>query len=343
MFKTAKLKCQIVTSADVNFLPAACCMLISANEALGANKDVTLTLVAVDVSESEAEKANCFLEAHGVRSCVRPVSSAELIDPRLPVNKRVTKASYVRLALQEIVSPGVDRVLYLDADMRVMSELAPLLEADMRGFPLAAVNDILLYQRDWLAQTWQRLSMPQQADYFNAGVLLFDWPGTIQSGLLDRATAFACANPTLCVMHDQDALNVAAAENWKPLDPRWNMLDYYFRFSSRHAARIKHFTGPKPWSRRRRSIWQQDAEWMRRLLQDSPWPTFVEKQTWRDRLSIIVEDQWNRRRHYRRLIGYYLVPFLMSPAARQRAREYLQYHRKHVENLVADLIHRAET
>ena len=317
-------------------------MLISANAALAADADVALMLVAVDVSESDADKANVFLEAHGVAPCVRTISSDEFVDPRLRVDRRVTKASYIRLALDRIVSRDLDRVLYLDADTRVLSELTPLLETDMQDFPLAAVHDILLYQRDWLPQTWRRLSMPETEDYFNAGVLLFDWPATLRSGLLDKAMAFACANPDLCVMHDQDALNVAAAGNWKPLDPRWNLTDYYFRYARRHTAWIKHFTGSKPWSYRRRSVWKQDAEWMKDLLANSPWPEFVEKQTWRHRFSILIEGQRSLGRHYRRVIGYYLVPFFMSPGAKQRAREYLGYQRNHVENLVTDLIHRAK-
>ena len=338
----AKLKCQIVTSADANFLPAACCMLISANAALEADPDVALMLVAVDVSESDADKANTFLKAHGVAPCVRTVSSQELVDPRLRVDRHVTKASYICLVLDRIISRDVDRVLYLDADTRVLSRLAPLFETDMQGFPLAAVNDIAFYRHDRLKQKCSDLLMPETADYFNAGVLLFDWPDTLRSGLLDRAMKFACTHQDLCVMHDQDALNVAATNNWKPLDPRWNLFDYYFSNGGKQTAWIKHFTGAKPWSCRRPKVWQQDAIWMKDLLADSPWPEYVERQTWIDRLNIMVEGQRVKVRQYRRLIGYYLVPYVMSSGAKQRARQYLTLRRNHVENLVAGLIRQAK-
>lgn len=341
MPRTAKLKYQIVTSADVNFLPAACCMLISANAALETNTDVMLMLVAVDVSESEAEKTNTFLKAHGVAPCVRTVSSQEFVDPRLRVDRHVTKASYIRLVLDRIISRDVDRVLYLDADIRVLSSLAPLFETDMQGFPLAAVKDIPFYQHDRLKQKCSSLLMPENADYFNAGVLLFDWPETLRSGLLDKAMKFACTHQDLCVMHDQDALNSAAANNWKPLDPRWNLIHHYFSNGGKQSAWIKHFTGKKPWSRHRPKIWRQDAIWMKNLLADSPWPEYVERQSWIVQLGIMVKRHLVKFREHRRLIGYHLVPHVMSSAAKQRAQRHTKLHRHDVENLVSDMIRQA--
>jgi len=341
MRKIAELTCRIVTSADVNFLPAACCMLISANAALEADANVALMLVAVDVSESEAEKANAFLKAHGVTPCVRTVSSQEFVDPRLRVDRHVTKASYIRLVLDRIISSEVDRVLYLDADIRVLSSLAPLFETDMQGFPLAAVKDIPFYQHDRLRQKCSSLLMPENADYFNAGVLLFDWPETLRSGLLDKAMEFACTRQDLCVMHDQDALNSAAANNWKQLDPRWNLIHHYFTNGGKQSAWIKHFTGKKPWSRHRPKIWRQDAIWMKDLLADSPWSGYVERQSWIVQLGIMVRGHLVKFREYRRLIGYYLMPHAMSSAAKQRARRDTKLRRHDVEKLVSDMIRQA--
>ncbi len=342
MSRTAKLKCQIVTSADVNFLPAACCMLISANSALQADAGIVLMLVAVDVSDGEADRANTFLAAHGVTPCVRTVSSQEFFDPRLRVDRHVTKASYMRLALDRIISRDVDRVLYLDADIRVLSSLAPLFETNMQGFPLAAVKDIPFYHQDRLRQKCSGLLMPDNADYFNAGVLLFDWPDTLRSGLLNKAMKFACMHQDLCVMHDQDALNSAAANNWKPLDPRWNLIHYYFSNGGQQSAWIKHFTGKKPWSRHRPKIWRQDAVWMKTLLEDSPWPEYVERQTWIIQLGIMVKGLLVRFREYRRLIGYYFAPHVMSSAAKQRAQQHLKLQRHRIESLVADMMRQAK-
>lgn len=338
MAGNTKSKCLIVTSADANFLPAACCMVISATTTLAADDDVSLMLLAVDVSEKETIEANDFLEKHGVAPCVRKVSSDALLDSRLRTNKRISKASYIRLALGKLVASDIDRVLYIDADTRVLSEVAPLLATDMQGFPLAAVHDLKLYQGDLLERTCRRLAMPETADYFNAGVLLFDWPHTLRCGLLDRAMEFACSNPDLCLKHDQDALNVAATGNWRPLDPRWNLFDYYFVHAGKHTAWIKHFTGSKPWSCRRPQLWKQDAEWMKELLANSPWPEYVERQSWLDRLRITLKAQRKKIARNLQLAGYYVVPFAMSPRAKQRAREYLQQQPELVEKLITDLI-----
>ncbi len=81
---------------------------------------------------------------------------------------------------------------------------------------------------------------------------------------------------------------------------------------------------------------------MKTLLEDSPWPEYVERQTWIIQLGIMVKGLLVRFREYRRLIGYYFAPHVMSSAAKQRAQQHLKLQRHRIESLVADMIRQAK-
>lgn len=329
-----KLKCKIVTVADRRFLPAACCVLISIRDHLPASVPVSCLLAGMDIDDHDVETANRFLEQHRMQPCVESFSSDELLNDSFHVSERVTKASYLRLALDGIIPADFDRVLYLDADTRVLAPLEPLLLSDLEGYQFAAAHDIGQYQDDRLEQARELLGMPETAGYFNAGVMLFDWRLTLKTGLLSDARNYAASNPGKWQFHDQDALNAVSAGHWKALDPRWNLNNYYFDMGGTRAPWIKHYTGAKPWTKWRKPIWKADSAWFEKILQESPWPETYEQQTLREKFIMLREHLRKSSRNPRRAVAYYLWPVLMSPGAKRRAKMYLKQDKPDIEAMI---------
>lgn len=58
----------------------------------------------------------------------------------------ISDAAFFRLMMQHL---PVDRALYLDSDMVVTQSLHDLFNLDMRGYPVAAVQDSYLARTDW--------------------------------------------------------------------------------------------------------------------------------------------------------------------------------------------------
>ena len=315
----------IVTVADSNFLPAACCTMISTKDKLSVHSRMQRLIVAVDVSEPEAEAADRFLSDHGVKARIERISSADFFSNSLRVDERISAAAYARLFLDRLLDPGVEKVLYLDADTRVMSSLDRLFAINLGEYPLAAVKDIYMYVQDRLATRNAILGSPSGTDYLNSGVMLLNWPEVLKRGLLQEAREFAVSYPEKCKSHDQDAINAAVSGDFKALDPRWNLIHYYFINGGTSEAWIKHYTGPKPWSRKRIAVWATDALWYRDLLAQSPWPDFFQEQHWMDRHEVSTSKILHWLRNYRRVAGNYLFPFFMSPEARKRARQFLSF------------------
>ncbi len=318
----------IVTIADERFLPAACCTLVSTKGQLPADRQVELILVATDVSETEVGKASEFLASHDIDARIMTVDSSEMLRGDLSVNDRLPISSYMRLRLDTLLGPDFDKVLYLDADTRVMAPLAPLFETELGDLPLAAVKDIYMYVQERLVPLNRRLGSPDETDYFNSGVMLLNWPVVLRRRILSGALEFAQKFPERCKTNDQDALNVVVRGRFVPVDVRWNLIHYYYLNGGTRQAWIKHYTGEKPWSARRPHIWREDAEWFREVLRQSPWPQFVARRTPITRFR--ARDVRSRIRNYNRVLGSMLVPFLLSSSAKVRANRFRQFSPQNV-------------
>ena len=270
-----------MTAADSNYLPAACCTLLSCAHDGCAAVNARYFLLAYDISVQEVENARSFLKNRGASVEIIKIQTQRFRGFR--VDDSVTAATYSKLLLSEYFDDRWGRLLYLDADTRVMVRLETLLEAKLHGKVVGAVHDYLQYIIFGMEESRARLGMQTDAPYFNAGVLCFDWPATIASGLLKRARSFGIESAHLCISHDQDALNKAFEGVWAPLDPRWNFMtvampEDILRLDYPASLRpyISHFAGPlKPWMANFPQRYENHLSWYREMLRDSPWPYFV--------------------------------------------------------------------
>ncbi|MBV9481331.1 MAG: glycosyltransferase family 8 protein [Acidobacteria bacterium] len=166
-----------------------------------------------------------------------------------------TRDNWIRLWVQDFFSCDVDRVLYLDSDIVVIGDVAPLWNLDLQGALLGAV-DIPGSDRGVTS-----LGLRPEDGYFNSGVLLIDLKQWRQSRALDTLLRYVEAHADLLLDVDQDALNACFSARTKRLDYKWNVIWSFFRDPPliplsaseiegvRREARIIHFNGSKkPWN-----------------------------------------------------------------------------------------------
>jgi lipopolysaccharide biosynthesis glycosyltransferase len=170
----------------------------------------------------------------------------------------ISKMTYARLLLPYFFSDSVSRILYLDADLLVVDDLAPLWDMDLEGACLAAVVDTDAQAHGERLEANRKHIMPgpdpesRMCEYFNAGVLLIDLPSWRNKQISERALQHMIANPH-SLLADQDALNVACEGRWKQLDARWNLQNHppvgYLKIRPEQRPAIIHFAGKwKPWN-----------------------------------------------------------------------------------------------
>jgi len=189
-------------------------------------------------------------------------------------------STFFRLALEHAL-PDCGRVIYLDTDLIVESDLAPLFDSPLHGNAIGAVvnwplvdsvlgevsNDPvrvaqIAQKRAYLANTLGLDSDEKVAGYMQAGVMLLDLDALRAMNYADAITAIVDRYRNDLLYSDQCAMNLLMNGRMTPIDPRWNTLpeawspdalDKVSPAYRQHVALqrqqpwIRHFAHLKPW------------------------------------------------------------------------------------------------
>lgn len=169
--------------------------------------------------------------------------------------------TYYRLFIPCIL-PQYKKILYLDSDMCILSDVAGLYECDLHGHAIGAALDIPCRPLEYHAKDLGGLDYRKN---FNAGVLVIDTLKFEENKVREKCLALLEEDYKRkirkLIFADQDALNIALYENYFILDKRWNYQPQYlwrveevveeFRqeyIEDQNSAFIMHFAGDKkPW------------------------------------------------------------------------------------------------
>ena len=238
----------LVCVTDSNYVPHVASLLKSI-ECNKGPEEICVHAILDDVAPELVAQLAAAVPGLTLRSY--PVTEHPALS--LPPILQISRATYLRLIIDEVIDPGLERLLYLDIDMTVTGRLWPLWTADLAGQPCGAVADPGVAPEVFA----ERFGLAGKGGYFNAGMLVLDMAAIRREGLFAKALAELLENPARFVLADQDALNLALWQRWTALDPCWNFQRKFLypdvAYGSDAAPRIIHFTETaKPW---------QAAEW----------------------------------------------------------------------------------
>jgi lipopolysaccharide biosynthesis glycosyltransferase len=170
-------------------------------------------------------------------------------------------AYFLRLAVADLL-PTLDRVLYLDVDLIVQNDLAPLYDIDLDDVTIAAAEDLVANAIMAKPKTTQSINtntvvvrryledfLSPGATYFNSGVMVINLRRWRSERCRERALAFM-EDRYLVLFADQDALNHILQNDVRFIDAEWNYmptLDPDGDLDRAKAAKIVHFAAFKPW------------------------------------------------------------------------------------------------
>jgi len=226
------------------------------------NPDVDIQfhiITDMDVTEEDRDDIASVVAPYH-RASVRFYRIAEqILENSFPkVNEAITRASYFRLYLTDILPPSIDKILYLDGDVIVRHSLKELWSTDLSGYALAAVPD----GREGTLDRFEGLGYPKSLGYFNAGVLLINLAYWRDHQAIKLFGDFLRDRWETIRLHDQDVLNYVFREQKTRLPIKYNLQDGFLCKTPEYdesrygeeviAARrdpvIVHFTwNSKPW------------------------------------------------------------------------------------------------
>lgn len=259
----------IAFAANDYFVPYMATMLQSIIENSSVEKNYDIFILTQDITN---ENRKCLLQMIKERTnfCIRFVNPAYLIEGyRFFVKGHFSLETYYRLVLPELLQK-YDKILYLDSDMVVETDVAELYATDITGYLVAACRDadtVGMYngfEPKRKEYTDNVLKLKKPFEYFQAGVLLMNLKAFREQYDVKGLLEFAAEKEWQLL--DQDILNKLCEDKVKYVDMSWNvMVDYkgirinkIIRLApqwltrpymeARKTPKIIHYAGPeKPW------------------------------------------------------------------------------------------------
>lgn len=221
--------------------------VVSMKSALEHNSDVEFIITYSKLTDDSIKKLQ------DVGGKLRLLKMDEALFADLTLSHWVTVQAWFRIKLPDMC-PDLDTILYLDCDTLVRGNLDELFSTDLSGKYLAGVKDV------WGVNTYvKRLGMKSSV-YVNSGMLLFNCDYCRKEKFFDKVVDFAKNNAKIIEFCDQDSINKVVDENKLVINPKYNLMDTwwrggYYEFEGAEEAEylkakenpvIAHLTGLKP-------------------------------------------------------------------------------------------------
>lgn len=251
---------EIVLCTDENYvMPTA--VLMTSIGLTNPNLNIHYNIVYTKLGQKFKDQLSRHLGNTNSSISFYSLDESCLKDCPIRPGEHVSLATYIRLFLPSILPQNIDKILYIDGDVICTDSIQDLWETSLENYAAAAVPDM----RSNDIRILNRLSLPKDSDYFNAGIMLINLKWWRENDIQNKTLHYIANNRDICQYHDQDALNVLLHGQIAELPIRYNLQEHFFepqenQFISRsHFEELQtalfnpsliHYTGfRKPWHR----------------------------------------------------------------------------------------------
>lgn len=200
----------VVLSADNKYLPYLAVTIQSLCAHASTQNHYEIYILHENITEENACKILTMQQEHisitflSITEYLKTVDTSAFYLPSYP-----TLATYYRIFIPELF-PDKEKVLYLDCDVVLCTDIANIFQYEMGTACIAAVHDygvrIRYKQKPRIHSYIDNILAIDVQQYFQAGVILFAVQNMRSQNFLHNCLTFMAANPSP-VFADQDVLN----------------------------------------------------------------------------------------------------------------------------------------
>ncbi len=216
---------------------------------------------------------NCTIEFIPVDIC--------LFDKFKNTENYLNKTTYMRLLIPEI-KPELNRVIYSDIDVIFTGDIKEIWQEELNDKIIGVVPDAYYQMTPNANNIYKRLELPRNHQYFYAGMILLDSAKWRKEGITKKMFELSEKFYDRILQADQDLLNIYFANNYKELDPKYevsNLLVKYKKQFDKNKQKsisnpiIRHYeSASKPWnSKEFQSSKMQDWKLWWKYAKKTPW------------------------------------------------------------------------
>lgn len=169
------------------------------------------------------------------------------IKDKLYTRDYYTKTTYFRLFIPELY-PQYDKVLYLDTDIVILSDIADLYNKDIENNLVAAAPDDVIQTIEIFQEYVEKVvGVADYHNYFNAGVLLMNLDA-LRKFRFQEKFLYLLETVKFSVAQDQDYLNRLCKGRVKLIENTWNRMPIGGDTVKREELNLIHYNlAFKPW------------------------------------------------------------------------------------------------
>jgi lipopolysaccharide biosynthesis glycosyltransferase len=301
----------LVCGADDTFAKPLAVTLHSALSNYHGEADLSVYIVDGGITQANRSRIDGVLRKRALIEWIQP----DLDRVRqLSVSDRYPVSVYLRLLLPSLLPSWIEKAIYLDSDLIIEENLEGLWKVDVSQHAVLAVQDegAPTVGSPWGLSNYRELGLHPATKYFNSGVLVLNVRRWRERRIADRILGYIAAHPDSMRFGEQDAMNAVLANDWRPLDPKWNQLvsPWEGHDGREYRAGILHFVSRfKPWK-------PDGAHWTNfiydRYLKQSGWYNTL--QWWSYYVPLLIRRQQVLHvRSTRREAGQYHPPAKAVP------------------------------
>ena len=234
----------MVFCIDDNFAPHLAALLTSIIVNTQPGNSFTFYVFSAELSEDNKTKLKRTVgESHHIAFNHMNATQFDNTQVSQYFSSRLSIVTYFRILIPEILKELQTKVLFMDADMIVNTDLAELFAIDRNGQVAGVVKDSLV-EKSTHAQS---LRVAPES-YFNAGLIMMDLCAWRQKEISRKAMDLVNSGKHY-KFNDQDILNITLEGYLHFFDDAWNVQQSSLeRFTAIKDAKTIHYNGAeKPW------------------------------------------------------------------------------------------------
>lgn len=277
---------RIVLAADDNYAQHLGVALVSILENYHGKQKIEFHILDNNITIRNIEKIKQIGVNYKANLSFYKISEDFLKD--FPEVNHLSRATYSRIFIPNLLPTNIEKVLYLDSDIVVLGDISQLYNQDLQNYSTGAVRDIM-------AKEILRIYFDKSlSDYFNAGVLLINLQKWRQKMISQYLSEFIELHKNQLLRADQDILNCLFKNDWLLLDKKFNLDLKRGNLNSepeKDTVVLHYSDKAKPWQyifygKSQKYYWQylKKTPWADFKLSDNNFPNLIRKYA---RVSII--------------------------------------------------------
>ena len=309
----------ICFTADNNYIKPLSCAIVSILKNIKETTDLHIFILECNISD---ENKNKILSLKNIRNCeisfikINPSVFCDFPDFSDNLLSYINKTAYFRFLVADLLK-NIDKILYLDCDVIVLSGLEELFMQDITDFYIGAVEDIAFY--------FDILCSIKSFDiYVNSGVLLINLKKWRQDNICNKLFDVVKEYGDKLYYHDQTAINLVCKGKIKLIDLSYNLQVFTFYYitnllyhpqkkkikQAKKYPKIIHFTGiNKPWN--------GYCPFRKYYLKYEKLIPFDSKYNLIFKLKIFIQFIQLLSKHF-----YYILRYILSPIIKVSRKQY---------------------